>query len=104
MSSELTPAELRFVKALCTAGPLGLSVTGLATALGLSKTTVGNVSLAVERKGFCSRERFWHAGLPPHPTRRSHGTYVAIEATSAGQTKVSTRQFTDPRASRRAPG
>lgn len=100
MSSDLTPAELRFVKALCTAGPLGLSVTGLAAALGLSKTTVGNVSLAVERKGFCSRERFgMRVYLRPTDTARA---YVVTESAMAAPTTASTRLFKPRRP--RAPG
>jgi DNA-binding MarR family transcriptional regulator len=57
MSSDLTNAEMRFVLALCSAGPLGMTPTGLSKVLGLSTSTIGNLSLTIERKGFCMRER-----------------------------------------------
>ena len=58
MASDLTPAEARFVRALCTGGPLGIAALGLSRALGVTTTTIANLSLIVERKGFCIRERF----------------------------------------------
>lgn len=58
MSNDLTPSETRFVQALCGAGPLGIPPLGLARALGVTAATVGNLSTIVERKGFCTRERY----------------------------------------------
>ena|SRR5689334_24009070 len=58
MSNDLTPSETRFVQALCGAGPLGIAPLGLARALGVTAATVGNLSTIVERKGFCTRERY----------------------------------------------
>jgi DNA-binding MarR family transcriptional regulator len=58
MSNDLTPSETRFVQALCGAGPLGIPPLGLARALGVTPATVGNLSTIVERKGFCTRERY----------------------------------------------
>jgi DNA-binding MarR family transcriptional regulator len=58
MSNDLTPSETRFVQALCGAGPLGIAPLGLARALGVTAATVGNLSTVVERKGFCTRERY----------------------------------------------
>lgn len=58
MSDILTVAEARFVRALCGSGPLGVAPKGLARALGLTTTTVVNLSVATERKGFCLRERY----------------------------------------------
>lgn len=58
MSNDLTPSETRFVQALCGAGPLGIAPIGLARALGVTAATVGNLSTIVERKGFCTRERY----------------------------------------------
>jgi len=58
MSNDLTPSETRFVQALCGAGPLGIAPLGLARALGVTAATIGNLSTIVERKGFCTRERY----------------------------------------------
>jgi DNA-binding MarR family transcriptional regulator len=58
MSNDLTPSETRFVQALCSAGPLGIAPLGLARTLGVTAATVGNLSTVVERKGFCTRERY----------------------------------------------
>ena len=58
MSNDLTPAEARFVRALCTGGPLGITAIGLSRALGVTTATVGNLAGIVERKGFCTRERY----------------------------------------------
>ena len=58
MSAELTGAEFRLIRVLCTAGPLGMTPMGASKALGLSTTTVVNLSVTVERKGFCTRERY----------------------------------------------
>jgi DNA-binding MarR family transcriptional regulator len=58
MSNDLTPSEIRFVQALCGAGPLGIAPHGLARSLGVTPATVGNLSAIVERKGFCTRERY----------------------------------------------
>lgn len=58
MTNELTPAETRFVRALNNAGPLGIAPLGLARALGLSSNTVVGLSLVLERKGYCTRERY----------------------------------------------
>jgi hypothetical protein len=58
MSNDLTPSEARFVRALCGSGPLGLPPLGMARALGVTSATVINLSVVVERKGFCTRERF----------------------------------------------
>ncbi len=55
---ELTAAEVRFVRALCGSGPLGIAPLGLAQVLGVTTSTVGNLSAIVERKGFCTRERY----------------------------------------------
>jgi hypothetical protein len=70
MSSHLSPSESRFVRALCQAGPLGLAPLGLARVLGVTTATVSNLSMLVERKGFCARER---KGMRVffHPTRRA---------------------------------
>lgn len=58
MSNDLTPAEVRFVIALRGAGPLGTPPTGLARALGITPAAVGTLSYAIERKGYCTRERY----------------------------------------------
>ena len=58
MSNDLTPSETRFVQALCGAGPLGIAPLGLARTLGVTAATIGNLSTIVERKGFCTRERY----------------------------------------------
>lgn len=58
MSNDLTPAEMRFVIALRGAGPLGTPPTGLARALGITPAAVGTLSYAIERKGYCTRERY----------------------------------------------
>jgi hypothetical protein len=58
MASDLTPAEARFVRALCAGGPLGIAALGLSRVLGVTTGTVGNLALIVERKGFCTRERY----------------------------------------------
>src|SRR6185436_11020042 len=58
MSNDLTPSETRFVQALCGAGPLGIAPLGLARVLGVTAATIGNLSTIVERKGFCTRERY----------------------------------------------
>jgi DNA-binding MarR family transcriptional regulator len=58
MSNDLTPAEVRFVIALRGAGPLGTPPTGLARALGITPAAVGSLSYAIERKGYCTRERY----------------------------------------------
>jgi len=58
MSNDLTPAEVRFVIALRGAGPLGTPPTGLARALGITAAAVGTLSYAIERKGYCTRERY----------------------------------------------
>jgi DNA-binding MarR family transcriptional regulator len=58
MSNDLTPAEVRFVMALRGAGPLGTPPTGLARALGITAAAVGTLSFAIERKGYCTRERY----------------------------------------------
>ena len=58
MSNDLTPSEARFVRALCGSGPLGMPPLGMARTLGVTSATVINLSVAVERKGFCIRERF----------------------------------------------
>jgi DNA-binding MarR family transcriptional regulator len=58
MSNNLTPAEVRFVIALRGAGPLGTPPTGLARVLGITAAAVGTLSYAIERKGYCTRERY----------------------------------------------
>ena len=58
MSNDLTPAEVRFVRALSGAGPLGAPPTGLARVLGITAAAVGNLSFGIERKGYCTRERY----------------------------------------------
>ena len=58
MSNDLTPAEVRFVIALRGAGPLGTPPTGLARELGITPAAVGTLSYAIERKGYCIRERY----------------------------------------------
>ncbi|MEJ0034975.1 MAG: hypothetical protein WDO68_02620 [Gammaproteobacteria bacterium] len=58
VSNDLTPAELRFVVALRGAGPLGTPPTGLARVLGITPAAVGTLSYAIERKGYCTRERY----------------------------------------------
>src|SRR6185295_18727540 len=58
MSNDLTPAEVRFVNALRGAGPLGTPPTGLARVLGITPAAVGTLSYAIERKGYCTRERY----------------------------------------------
>jgi DNA-binding MarR family transcriptional regulator len=58
MSNDLTPAEVRFVIALRGAGPLGTPPTGLARVLGITPAAVGTLSYAIERKGYCTRERY----------------------------------------------
>jgi DNA-binding MarR family transcriptional regulator len=58
MSNDLTPAEVRFVVALRGAGPLGTPPTGLARVLGITPAAVGTLSYAIERKGYCTRERY----------------------------------------------
>lgn len=58
MANDLTPSEVRFVRALCNSGPLGIAPLGIARALSVTTSTVGNLSAEVERKGFCIRERF----------------------------------------------
>ena len=58
MAIDLTPAEVRFVRALCGSGPLGIAPLGLARVLGVTTSTIGNLSAIVERKGFCTRERY----------------------------------------------
>ena len=58
MSNDLTPAEVRFVRALSGAGPLGTPPTGLARVLGITAAAVGNLSFGIERKGYCTRERY----------------------------------------------
>jgi DNA-binding MarR family transcriptional regulator len=58
MSNDLTPAEVRFVIALRGAGPLGTPPTGLARALGITPAAVGTLSYTIERKGYCTRERY----------------------------------------------
>lgn len=58
MSNDLTPAEVRFVVALRGAGPLGTPPTGLARVLGITPAAVGTLSYTIERKGYCTRERY----------------------------------------------
>ena len=82
MSNDLTPAEVRLVRALCTAGPLGITPTGLSKALSLSTTTVGNLSQEVERKGFCARERY--------------GMRVFLRPTSAALAYVANAEDSNP--------
>ena len=58
MSNDLTPAEVRFGGARRGAGPLGTPPTGLARVLGITPAAVGTLSYAIERKGYCTRERY----------------------------------------------
>jgi DNA-binding IclR family transcriptional regulator len=100
MSSDLTPAEARLVRALCTAGPLGITPMGLSKALSLSTTTVGNLLLTVERKGFCARERYGMR-IYLRPTSVALA-YVTAAAGTASFTDASIRVFRRRRP--RAPG
>ena len=82
MSNDLTAAESRLIRTLCTAGPMGISPTGLSKALGLSTTTVINLSVTVERKGFCSRERYgMRIFLRPTPTALAYVADGEVTAT-----------------------
>ncbi len=70
MSNDLTPSEARFVRALCGSGPLSMPPLGMARTLGVTSATVINLSVVVERKGFCIRERFG-MDLPSPDERRA---------------------------------
>jgi DNA-binding MarR family transcriptional regulator len=88
MSSDLTSAESRFVLALCSAGPLGSTPTGLAKALGLSTSTIVNLSVSCERKGFCSRERYgMRIYLRPTSAALTYRDNQALQAGAPGRAK-----------------
>jgi DNA-binding MarR family transcriptional regulator len=85
MSNDLTPAEVRFVIALRGAGPLGTPPTGLARALGITPAAVGTLSYAIERKGYCTRERYGMR-IFLRPTAQALALAADPAAISASQT------------------
>ena len=88
MANELTPAEVRFVRALCGSGPLGIAPLGLAQVLGVTTSTIGNLSVIVERKGFCTRERY---GM--RVFLRPTNIALALNAASSAETAAGDSQF-----------
>jgi DNA-binding MarR family transcriptional regulator len=100
MSNDLTPSEARFVRALCQAGPLGIAPLGLARALGVTTATVGNLSAIIERKGFCTRERYgMRIFLRPTEVARAFASSMANEALAAevGSLATDVRRSRAPR-------
>jgi DNA-binding MarR family transcriptional regulator len=97
MSNDLTPAEVRFVIALRGAGPLGTPPTGLARALGITPAAVGTLSYAIERKGYCTRERYgMRIFLRPTPQ--------ALALVDVGVHSTAASQGTQKRRAPRTPG
>jgi DNA-binding MarR family transcriptional regulator len=88
MSNDLTPAEVRFVRALSGAGPLGTPPTGLARALGITPAAVGTLSFAIERKGYCTRERYGMR-IFLRPTAQALALAEAAPQTGTGATSAS---------------
>ena len=90
MSNNLTPSEARFVAALCKSGPLGIAPLGLARALGVTSATVGNLSVIVEGKGFCTRERYgMRVFLRPTPAALAFAASNAAETSRAEMCAIS---------------
>jgi DNA-binding MarR family transcriptional regulator len=89
MNYDLTPAEARLVRAVCSSGPLGIAPLGLARVLGVTSATVGNLSVIVERKGFCVRERYgMRVFLRPTPSAFDFVNAVAPEALPTKKTRA----------------
>jgi DNA-binding MarR family transcriptional regulator len=103
MPNSLTPAEARFVRALCGSGPLGIAPLGLARSLGLTSTTIVNLSVAAERKGFCTRERYgMRIFLRPTSTAVAFATSTPAENSprDATSTTITPKKSRTPRAPR----